>query len=557
MQTTTRNGLKKSESTDTYLATRSGNNDNFDVIDAAIAKCNWAGGALDPTADDDEADGYSAGSMWITDTAIWICIDASEGDAVWEQLWPAKAADLSGTITNSQLAGSISNDKLAGSISNDKLAGSISDDKLATPYLKADGSRSLSANWDAGDYEVRAKTLQSDVATGTAPLVIASTTKVANLNADLLDGADLSTAAIGSPGSDSLIPTEQAVREGLDSILASAMAAMTSGIFRQALINGSFQINQHAVSQYTSTTSPANNDDTYLFDQWGLLSDGNDIVDVSQDGLAAKFEVETANKKFGIVQFIEYKDAIKFAGRTVSLQFKAKTVTGKAIRNIRAAVLSWNSTADSITSDVVSSWGSEGSNPTWAPNWTAENTPSNLALVADAWTTYKIENISIDTESMTNLAVVIWVDDTDAAVDDLLYITDVQLNDGSVCLPYAQISFEEDLKRCMRYWQKSYNYNVAVGSDSNVGPVNYMTTQTSANGNQYTVRLMVPMRTTVSASVYSYTTGTVSKAYVGGMGDKSATVEIQGEKSFGIYLLETVSSVGLWVMFHCVADARL
>ena len=41
---------------------------------------------------------------------------------------------------------------------------------------------------DVGAYEVRALTFESDVATGTAPLTIASTTMVANLNADLLDG---------------------------------------------------------------------------------------------------------------------------------------------------------------------------------------------------------------------------------------------------------------------------------------------------------------------------------------------------------------------------------
>jgi len=49
-------------------------------------------------------------------------------------------------------------------------------------------------NWDAGSYEVRGQTLQSDVVTGTAPLIVASTTKVTNLNADLLD--DLSSAAL-------------------------------------------------------------------------------------------------------------------------------------------------------------------------------------------------------------------------------------------------------------------------------------------------------------------------------------------------------------------------
>lgn len=37
-------------------------------------------------------------------------------------------------------------------------------------------------NWDVGSYEVRAETFESDVATGTAPFIVASTTKVTNLN---------------------------------------------------------------------------------------------------------------------------------------------------------------------------------------------------------------------------------------------------------------------------------------------------------------------------------------------------------------------------------------
>ncbi len=56
-----------------------------------------------------------------------------------------------------------------------------------TIYLLAAGTRALTANWDAGSFEIRAQTFQSDVITGTAPFIVASTTLVANLNADLLD----------------------------------------------------------------------------------------------------------------------------------------------------------------------------------------------------------------------------------------------------------------------------------------------------------------------------------------------------------------------------------
>jgi len=53
-----------------------------------------------------------------------------------------------------------------------------------------DGTTPLLADWDAGSFQIRAETFQSDVATGTAPLTVASTTKVANLNADQVDGKD-------------------------------------------------------------------------------------------------------------------------------------------------------------------------------------------------------------------------------------------------------------------------------------------------------------------------------------------------------------------------------
>ena len=42
-------------------------------------------------------------------------------------------------------------------------------------------------DWDAGAVEVRAQTFESDVATGTAPIVVASTTNVINLNASTLN----------------------------------------------------------------------------------------------------------------------------------------------------------------------------------------------------------------------------------------------------------------------------------------------------------------------------------------------------------------------------------
>ena len=144
---------------------------------------------------------------------------------------------------------------------------------------------------------------------------------------------------------------------------------------------------------------------------------------------------------------------MKLDDQTVSVSFQAKTTTDKVIENLRVAVLSWDCTADTVTSDVVSDWAAEGTNPTFAANWTAENTASNKAITT-SWATYKVEGISIDTASMANIAVFIWVDDTDAAVDDELFITQVKLELGDTATTYQPRSYGEELALCQRYYQK-------------------------------------------------------------------------------------------------------
>ena len=72
------------------------------------------------------------------------------------------------------------------------------------------------SNVDLGAYDVRSRTLQSDVATGTAPFTVQSTTVVANLNADKLDGADLVDEDNMSSNSDTKVPTQQSVKAYAD-----------------------------------------------------------------------------------------------------------------------------------------------------------------------------------------------------------------------------------------------------------------------------------------------------------------------------------------------------
>lgn len=66
--------------------------------------------------------------------------------------------------------------------------------------LLADGTVPLSSNWDVGAFTITGTQFVSDIATGTAPLVISSTTVVPNLNVSQLEGNAASAFATAAQG---------------------------------------------------------------------------------------------------------------------------------------------------------------------------------------------------------------------------------------------------------------------------------------------------------------------------------------------------------------------
>jgi len=118
----------------------------------------------------------------------------------------------------------------------------IGDGSAAGGDLKADGTVPLTANWDVGAFKITANQLESDVAAGTAPLVVASDTVVANLNAAKVGGI--------SPAS-SKWPLENGGTE-------ADLSATGPGILRQ-LTNGAVATN--LLCNYAAIVPPAVGDD--------------------------------------------------------------------------------------------------------------------------------------------------------------------------------------------------------------------------------------------------------------------------------------------------------
>jgi hypothetical protein len=122
------------------------------------------------------------------------------------------------------------------------------------------------ANVDIGTFSLTANTLVSDVAIGTSPLTVTSTTKVANLNADLLDG--MTTIDEGDMVSDSAtaLPTQQSVKAYVDA---------QSGT---AAIDGTANGLNDRIATYSSATA--------LNGEANLTFDGSDLTIASHDAAA-------------------------------------------------------------------------------------------------------------------------------------------------------------------------------------------------------------------------------------------------------------------------------
>ena len=308
---------------------------------------------------------------------------------------------------------------------------------------------------------------------------------------------------VAASGNDT--PARLAVGNNGDTLVADS--STTTGLRwnpdlnKNYLINGGFAVAQRGTS-FTST-SGANNDDAYTLDRWYILSDGNDVIDVTQDTttvptngeFAIALDVETVNKKFGIATIIENKDVIGLVGNTVTFSFKAKVSATTKLDNVKAAIVAWSGTADTVTSDIISAWGAEGTNPTLIANATYENTPANLSLTT-SYATYSI-SAAVDTASTQNLILFIWSDVTDTTLGDFLYIAESKLELGSIATPfvYAGGTIQGELAACQRYYYRL----TALANNAAIG-LGFATSTT--NSRQFT-SLPVEMRVTPTSIEYS------------------------------------------------------
>lgn len=283
------------------------------------------------------------------------------------------------------------------------------------------------------------------------------------------------------------------------------------------LYNGSMLVWQRNTSFTNATFQYQNANDSYTADRWNLQSNGNNIVNVTRNGVAftnpiASFTfalrstVVTANTKFGYAQVLNQLDTGMIFGRTVTFQ---TWCASNGVANLRAALVAWTGFPDVpllTTGNFINAWNAQGVDPTLSANW-AYVVPSIALNTAAPFTQTVSPAITVNTVGLRNLGIFIWCDSTTAAANATWDLSGVKMEFGNVATPYYSPNFSTELHNCMAYFQKDLPYQTSVGTLSQTGTFISTNGVSIGNGTTFaTVQYHAPLYPNTNAipTVFTY-----------------------------------------------------
>jgi hypothetical protein len=233
---------------------------------------------------------------------------------------------------------------------------------------------------------------------------------------------------------------------------------------RTILINGNGQVAQRA----SGTVA----DDAYgLIDRWYALSQTaattpTQLTDV-EDGMPNMIRLtqpQAAAQRMGKATILEGKRCKKLRGKRVTFGGRLRYSNAAAIR---FAILEWTGTEDSVTSDVVNDW----TNATFTAgnffNSTTLTVRAVGSLTPSAATLTDFRISAVLGSAFNNLIVMIWTDGTAAQNSTLDFAAQLKL--GWIVQPVAFRAFDDEVRLCRRFYEKSYDIAVAPGTVTQQG----------------------------------------------------------------------------------------
>lgn len=254
-----------------------------------------------------------------------------------------------------------------------------------------------------------------------------------------------------------------------------------SGLERNFLSNGGFDINQRLAAALTNVPGPSATARVYTADRWGLTV-GNvatpqfqqvDTIAAPEAGITARYYARhkqlTNTAKHIYSQVVPATDMAPLRGRVVRLQVKARYSVGSN-RTMRLGLLQLNSVgvADTMPATFISAFNGAGVDPTLGTNLayiaptlvdggSLSGSAMNFTLLS-TWARYSATFV-VPTNCV-NLVAAVWSNDVLAANDDVL-LTECGLYDGPEILDWICFPRNVELLRCQRFFCKTFAQGTA------------------------------------------------------------------------------------------------
>jgi len=139
-------------------------------------------------------------------------------------------------------------------------------------------------------------------------------------------------------------------------------------------------------------------------------------------------------------------------------------------------------------------------------------------------------------------------------------ITGVQLEVGSSASDFEHLSFSEQLRLCMRYYEKSYNYGVVPGTAGTSGAVNYQGAIffTTAHNNHYEqIRYKESKRTVPTLVIYNTHTGATGSNYSHHDNNSTAHSDTWASGESAVRVAFSGTGDGERTEFHYTAESEI
>ncbi len=233
-------------------------------------------------------------------------------------------------------------------------------------------------------------------------------------------------------------------------------------------------------------TSIVATDAAFTADRWIAISDANTLIATPESPTGMLIE-SVDDTKFGLLQIVP----ILYLKAFLDGKFSASiSLSSDNNATAKVAILSWNGISDSTTNDAISSWNSDGTNPTLATNWHYEGVSDSIELTTTP-TTLKLEDIEIATIDVTNIAVYVWFEGVTS--DEKIMIDEAQLLVSSTALEFTPNTYQFDMDECQKFYQKSYANQHSPTTISNSGKVVFPTSFGTDSGGAFGTVSISPM----------------------------------------------------------------